>query len=67
MPTAASASRQIGAAPTLAAPSAEGPVDVNYVLEVLNTDMAGDGKPVERAEIEQALQTDPALRDAFRN
>lgn len=43
------------------------PVDVERALEVLNSGIGDDGKPVDRGAVERALQTDSELRDALGN
>jgi hypothetical protein len=67
----ASAAKAMGSSKTVAAtsltPAPVAQVDVYRALDTLNTAIGEDGRPVERAEIEQALQTDPELRDALLN
>ncbi|MGQ0835603.1 MAG: hypothetical protein ACT4O5_11935 [Gammaproteobacteria bacterium] len=35
------------------------------LLEAFNADLGDDGVPIERQELEEALRTDPELRDAL--
>jgi hypothetical protein len=63
--TATTSSKPVPATTLTPAPLAQ--VDVYRALDTLNTAIGEDGRPVERAEIEQALQTDPELRDALLN